>query len=345
VPPLEVLTAGAAYTWDDGHLSLMPDDCDVSYLVPSEFNRQAKAADAASTVRVAPGTKAETFLVYGSQHAPSVTLSGPAGVSITSPTAEQEMVHTNRYVALAIDGLHETAITVHRPAAGIWTVTPQGTEPVTEVRGAASVSIPRVTAHLRRLHGGRFRLGYRVRGGSSGLLLRLFQRASDGSMAVIGKLHRGIGTLTFRPAGGPPGLRQLVLDAHAANGISTKAPVIAHFLAPRPARPARPRHVRLTRSAGGVRVSWRAAPGAARYVVRATLYDGREQELPVAANRRSVLLPAVPGPDYGRILVYTVTSDRRLSAPASARLAPAKARHKRHHKHHRGHKKRRHRKR
>jgi hypothetical protein len=338
VPPLKILTAGAAYTWDDGHLALMPDDCDVSFLVPSEFQAQAKAADAAPTVRVAPGTKAETFLVYGSQHAPSVTLSGPGGVSISSPTAQQEMVQTDRYVALALDGIHETAITVHRPAAGVWTVTAAGTEPVTEVRGAASVSLPRVTAHVRRLHGGRFRLGYRVRGGSRGLVLRLFQRASNGSMTVIGKLHAGAGTLTFRPAGGPPGLRQVVLDAHAPHGISATAPVIAHFVAPRPARPARPRHVKLARAAGGVRVSWRTAPGAARYVVRATLYDGREQELPVAGNLRSVLLRGVPGPDYGRILVYAVSQDRRLSVPASARLSAAKIKPK-----HRRHGKKRHR--
>jgi hypothetical protein len=157
-------------------------------------------------------------------------------------------------------------------------------------------------------------------------------------MTVIGKLHAGAGTLTFRPAGGPPGLRQVVLDAHAPHGISATAPVIAHFVAPRPARPARPRHVKLARAAGGVRVSWRTAPGAARYVVRATLYDGREQELPVAGNLRSVLLRGVPGPDYGRILVYAVSQDRRLSVPASARLSAAKIKPK-----HRRHGKKRHR--
>jgi hypothetical protein len=318
VPPLIQIDAGAAYTWSDGHLAIMPDDCDVSFLRPKEF--AASDAAASSTIHVPRGEKAETFIAYGAHHAPAVTLSGPGGVSINSPSPSKEVVKTSRYTALTLDGIHETAITVRHPAPGTWTIIPRGGEPITEMRAAVGLTMPKVHASVHRLAHGKLRLKYRVRGGSPGLVIQAVQRARDGGSAVIGKLQRGNGAITFRPAPGPAGRRNVLLVAHASNGVITSAPVLAHFKAPPLHRPASPRHVHLTRAGGGVKVTWLAAPGARRYVVRATLYDGRQQEYPLPRSRRSLRLGNVPGADYGRIFVYAVAIDGRLSAPAGARL-------------------------
>jgi hypothetical protein len=319
IPPLPVkINAGAAYTWSDGHLAVMPDDCNVSFLRPQEF--AASDAAASRTIQVPRGEKAETFLAYGAHHAPAITLSGPGGISINSPSPSKEVVKTSRYTALTLDGIHEAAITVRHPPPGTWTITPRGSEPVSELRAATEMTMPTAQASVHRLRGGRLRLQYRVRGGSPGLTIQAVQRAHNGGSAVIGQLHRGTGSITFRPAPGPAGRRNVLLIAHASNGVATSAPVLAHFKAPPLRRPASPRHVHLTRAGGGVRVTWSAASGARRYVVRATLYDGRRQEYPLPRSRRSLKLSNVPAADYGRIFVYAVATDGRLSAPAGARL-------------------------
>jgi hypothetical protein len=230
-------------------------------------------------------------------------------------------VRTSGYTALTLDGLHETAITVRHPASGTWTITPQGTEPITELRAATEVTMPKVHASVRRLRHGKLRLQYRVRGGSRGLVIQAVQRAADGASAVIGELHPGTGSITFKPAPGPAGRRNVLVVAHATNGVSTSAPILAHFKAPPLGRPPRPRHVHLARTgSGGVDVTWSPAPGAGRYVVRATLYDGRRQEFPLPRSRRLLRLGNVPGADYGSIFVYAIASDGRVSAPAAARL-------------------------
>jgi hypothetical protein len=318
IPPFVRINAGAAYTWDDGHLAVMPDNCSVSFLRPKEF--AASDAAVSSTVHVLRGEKAQTFIAYGAHSAPALTLSGPGGARIASATPAQEVVRTSQYTAMTLDGLHETAITVRHPAAGTWTITTQGTEPITELRAATEVTMPTYHASLRRLRHGKLRLDYRVHGGSAGLVIEAVQRAANGASAVIGRLHRGKGSITFKPAPGPAGRRDVLFVAHAADGVSTLAPVLARFIAPPLGRPAAPRHVHLTRVGGGVKVSWSAAPGAAHYVVRATLYDGREQEFPVPRIRHYLKLGHVPSADYGRIFVYAIASDGRLSRPAAARL-------------------------
>jgi len=74
------------------------------------------------------------------------------------------------------------------------------------------------------------------------------------------------------------------------------------------------------------RVSWSRSPGAKRYVVRATLRDGRRQEIPVKSSRRFAVLRHVPGPDAGTIRVYAIGPDGLISRPGVAKLKAVHAR-------------------
>ena len=85
-----------------------------------------------------------------------------------------------------------------------------------------------------------------------------------------------------------------------------------------------------------MRVSWSPSAGAKRYVVRATLLDGRRQEIPVEASKRFAVLQHVPGPDAGAIRVYAIGPDRLVSKPAIAKLKAVHV-----HRHKRAKKKRR----
>jgi len=113
-----LLNVGAAITWADRHLMFMLGNCDVSFLIPKQFDAREAQADAPTVVSVPARVKKETFIAFGQAHAPTFTLTGPHGVSITPPTAAQQLVQTPRYTAITLDGIQQTAVTVNHPAAG-----------------------------------------------------------------------------------------------------------------------------------------------------------------------------------------------------------------------------------
>ncbi len=330
------IDAGGYLLWDDLHFVIMKSGCDVSFLKPQDFSgARAAQAGAPHTFTVRPGTSAQTFLAFGRTKAPSFVLTSPAGASYTSPTAKQEQNTDGPTEGLTLDGNQEASILVHHPAAGTWTVTPQGDEPVTEVRAAASVTMPRATGVVRSAGGRRRLLAYKVAGAGPNVAVDVFERGR-GAERAIGRLKGRSGVLHFTAAPGPGGRREIVAVPHGVGAPPTHHAVIAHYVAPAPAPPRPPRHVSLARGHDAERVSWTRSAGAKEYVVRATLRDGRRQEIPVKASRRFAVLPHVPGPDAGTIQVYAIGSDRLVSKPALARLKAVHVhRHKKPKKRHR----------
>jgi hypothetical protein len=329
------IDAGGYILWDDGRLTIMKSGCDVSFLKPKDFTGARAAAAGPQTFTVKSGTPSQTFLAFGHTKAPSFVLTGPAGQSYTSPTAKQQQTTDGPASGLTLDGNQEASILVHNPAPGTWTVTPQGDEPVEEIRTAAGVVMPRATGSVRSAGHGRFSLAYKVAGAGPNVAVDVFERGR-GAQHAIGRLTGSRGVIRFKAAPGPGGRRDIVAVPHGAGAPPTRSAVIAHYIAPAPAKPGAPRQVRLTRGRGSARVSWRPSAGAKRYVVRATLRDGRRQEIPVKASRRFVVLQHVPGPDAGSIQVYAVGATQLVSKPGTAKLKAVHV-----HRHKRAKKKRR----
>jgi hypothetical protein len=313
------IDAGGYILWDDLHLTIMKSGCDVSFLKPKDFSGARAAAAGPQTFTVKPGTPSQTFLAFGHTKAPSFVLTSPSGATYTSPTAQQQQTTNGPTEGLTLDGNHEASILVHHPAPGTWTVTPQGDEPVDEIRTAAGVVMPRATAVVRSNGHPRFSLAYKVKGAAPDVAVDVFERGR-GAQHALGQLKGSHGVLRFTAAPGPGGRREIIAVPHGVGAPPTRSTVIAHYSAPAPAPPRAPRHVRLTRGHNAERVSWSRSAGAKRYVVRATLRDGRRQEIPVKASRRFVVLKHVPGPDAGAIRVYAVGPDGLISKPAVAKL-------------------------
>jgi hypothetical protein len=313
------INAGGYILWDDLHLTIMKSGCDVSFLKPKDFKGARASAVGPQTFTVKPGTPSQTFLAFGQTKAPSFVLKSPSGETYTSPTAEQQQNKAGPTEGLTLDGNHEASILVHKPAAGTWTVTPQGDEPVEEIRTAAGVVMPKAKGTVRSAGGRRFSLAYKVAGAGPNVAVDVFERGR-GAQHAIGSLKGSRGVLHFTAAPGPGGRRDIVAVPHGVGAPPTRSSVIAQYVAPKPAAPPAPRHVRLTRGRGAARVSWAPSRGAKRYVLRATLRDGRRQEIPVKASRRFAVLQHVPGPDAGAIRVYAIGPDGLISKPAIAKL-------------------------
>jgi hypothetical protein len=313
------INAGGYVLWDDLRLEIMESGCDISFLKPKEFKGARASAGTPQTFTVKRGTPSQTFLAFGHAKAPSFTLTSPAGVTYQSPTAQQQQSTDGPAHGLTLDGNQQASIRVLKPAAGTWTLTPQGDEPIEEVRTAAGVVMPRVSGKVRSKGKRRFSLAYKIAGASSDVAVDVFERGR-GAQHALGQLKGGHGVLNFTAASGPGGRRDIIAVPHGVGAPATRRTVIAHYVAPKPAPPAAPRRVQLQRGKNSIRVSWSKAAGAARYVVRATLKDGRREEVPVKAARRFVVLHNVPGPDAGSIKVYSIGHDRLISKPATAKL-------------------------
>ncbi|CAA9523383.1 MAG: hypothetical protein AVDCRST_MAG53-3468 [uncultured Solirubrobacteraceae bacterium] len=318
--------AGAKYRWKRG-LTIYLANCDVSDLIPGRF-AQARAAQGATppaaTVRVAEGTEVQTFVARAADRAPQFTLVAPNGTRYPTTTPAQGTAGVGGgALAFTDDALRQASITVKRPAPGLWRLEPPpDSAPFTAVEGAAGGDAPKVTAKVRRVSGRTFSIDYKA-ALPPAARVTFFDTAGN---RLARPLPSGRGTVRFTSTSGRRGRRQVIARVEGEAGPLT-APVVSSFSAPGTPALGRPSRVELRRGKGrlaGVRVTWRPATAASRYVVRAVLLDGRKLELPATARRRVAVIPTVPGFDTAKVSVFAVGKDGRVGRPATARLKAIK---------------------
>jgi hypothetical protein len=231
------------------------------YRVPPPRAKARAAQAAGSTLVAVPGKmSSETVLVEGDGGAPHVTVTGPGGATVDSaqPSAAG--------YGVSPDGMNATYVVLNRPAAGDWTVTPASdSAPVKSVMQADAYTPATVSAKL----GGRGRartIAYKVAGAGNGQQVAFIERGSFGTHQ-IGSVANARGTLRFRPAGSRGG-RRTVVALIERDGFVTGRKTIGHYVAPGPPKPAAVRGLKARRNGHSLAVSWRGAPGAARYEVR-----------------------------------------------------------------------------
>lgn len=323
------VAAGFEYRWHGG-MDVMVGDCAVDDLVPAEFisggarAHVSAAGDPAPVARfrVPAGGGKETIIARAAGGPPLIVLRGPHGEQVSGPASADVMLHTAQATGIQVPGLRETSITLNHPAAGIWTVENAGAAPVASVSFGHAVPRASVHASVRHLRGTRFQLRYRVRA-IHGQTVRFFQLGSR-TERLIGRAHGAAGTISF---GAGPGVaeRRQVIAVVEQSGIPRAKVTVASFRAPNTLSVGRPQRVRLTRTRGGLRVSWAAASGGvAHYAVRILLHDGRGPLYLVSSRARSVFLNNVPGIDFGRVLVAAQGIDGRLGKPVTARFQKQK---------------------
>jgi hypothetical protein len=234
-------------------------------------------------VRVRRGERALALAAVGTQGAPGITLRGPSGQTISAPAAGTLLDPAAGHWAFREEST--AYIVVARPVAGDWTLTvDQGSTPVAQVLRAGALPSPRVRARVRR-----GRLAYSA-SGRRGQQIEFVERGPEVHRRIA-TTSRSRGSVRFRPAEGPAGIREVVAVV-LQDGVPRDSTTVARFRA-RTVRAGRPGAVRVRRTSRSARVTWRGASGAATYNVRVRISDGRSLLFRAGARRRSVTVRGV----------------------------------------------------
>ena len=264
------VTAGLGYKWGQSTPDLMIFTCDHSPY--REVRSSARSAQAARGFTLGAGLPSAMVRVVGQGGAPNLVLSGPHGQRITIPQTDQ--AHPSPDVFdLRIADQNTTLVALRKPSAGRWTVAAQpGSPAISSVAAADGLADPSVHASVSG-RAGRRTLAYRIKP-ASGQSVTFAERGTR-TYRVIGKASGARGRIRFAPAAGRRGSRT-VLAIVERNGVPTTTLKVAQYVASSPARPARPRGLRIRRRAGALVVSWRPVPGAVQYLVNVRLSYGRQ---------------------------------------------------------------------
>ena len=277
------------YRWGDPYPTPHPGSQDLS-----EFTTAVPAADIAGrsahaaagmSFQIPARTSSAALEVSGAGGAPAVVLSAPNGAQIVPSTT---FATGAAAFALGDATANLTHVGLVHPAAGRWTVQ-QATGSsiaITGVKYAIGEQAPTVTARLtgntttRTLH-------YQVKLPRN--VTVEFAEQTRNLFHIIGNATKATGTIRFTPAFGPAGRRQIVALIDNG-GLPSSTKVLASFLAARPARPGRARHLSVRAGARAFTVSFVAPANAMRTLVVIVASDGRHLQrlLPVRTHKLSV---------------------------------------------------------
>lgn len=275
--------AGVGYRWGGSGRLIFGDTCAMSdYTVPAPAGRAAQASGGRA-VTLPGGLDLANIEVRGEGGAPAVDVIAPDGRRI-SPQGWGAPGGDKTVSAVTLGRAGATVVVLRDPPAGTWQIVPrEGSPAITELAVSRSVTPTKVTGKVERTSSGRL-LRYRVTG-PSGTRVRITERSSAGERP-LGVVRRGRGVLRFASPPGPAGTRTIVATPVGEPSPANAPQTVARYRTAATWRPAAPRRATVR----GVRVSWSPVVGAARYVVRATLADGRT----VARTTRTKTLK-VPG--------------------------------------------------
>jgi len=348
----------AEYKWQSGFSAGPALVCGASDLIPQGMATSVRAADAPESITVPAHDSLEELELRSVSGVPLVSLTGPNGGRFTTPAlagkpgALMVTPSADSFSDLSDD---TTVIKLIDPAAGSWRITPlAGSPPITALLTAHG--LPAISVHANVIGHARFRYLVYRNVPAQGRTITFIESGAGNVMRPIATISGARGRVRFRPEFGPGGART-ILAAVTDHGIANGAPFkVATYTAPAPQGLARPRRVRVKRVGSQIEITWHAVPGAARYVVRAMLADGRSLLYLEPPSARSQTVPAVPGFDAGTLMVAALNSFNQpgpigtvtLKALAPTCLHPTAVRGKLvcksklsiKHKHHRRHKKR-----
>ena len=314
------INAGFGYVWGASAPDVFANSCDLSSYQPTRpFARDARAGVLAE--RVASGTTALAWRIHGSHGVPKVVIHGPHGTVISSSAHSRGAQRKGHWMLVENAANGTTNVLFIHPAAGTWTVQALGgtTSIPTKIDQAKFQAPPTLAAGVRSTGAARtLQMAYAVPRGAS---VRLIEHGKGVNRTLVRSVrgHRCPGVRAtrpgsdekvlcfihrFKPAPGPAGLRKIQALV-SKGGVPIVQKDIASFRAPKLTLPTRPRLLLARRVGGTLRVAFTASSGAARYLVAATLSDGRKlalrpaAELPGGPDRRRLAVRRRDGQDRG----------------------------------------------
>jgi hypothetical protein len=278
------------------------------------------------------GSGGSLVALTGSTAAPKVVLSGPHGQSITVPAGSVAPLMVRGFMVFQ-DPKHKTTYIAIQHSAGTWRITPQpGSSAITQVRSAKLLPSPKVSARVRG-HGRRRTLKWHLRK-IPGQRVVFWEKGRD-SAKIIGSTSRPHGKLRFTIANASAGRRAIVAQV-LSYGKPRKDLTIAHFHAPAPLKPAKPKHLKVTGvRGGGVRISWHRSALAQQYIIEIQTRDGAHLVEFASQHTHSITVHNVVPITAAMINVTGATHVGVRGRAASIRYT-AQPKHHKHHKHRHG---------
>jgi hypothetical protein len=304
---------GMGYKWGESPELLGPPSCDLEDYKIQGQAATARAAQAPQSFTLRPGLPSASLRLTGSGAAPPrVVVVSPSGARLTPVPVNAPGAATAP--AVFIQSRNLTQVGLRKPAAGTWRVEPEPGSAVAEIAVANGLTPPRITARV----GGRGRkrlLTYRATA-RPGLVVRFFEKVGAGGR-VIGVAKGKRGRIRFNAGDGRGGRRAIIAIAEQ-DGLPRLRERVASYRAPGPIRPRRVRGLRARRSGRAVVVRWQRSPGAATYVVRVRVSDGRR--LARVVRGRRLRLRGIARRDRVRVSVAGRSAHGRLGRRARAVL-------------------------
>jgi hypothetical protein len=181
------------------------------------------------TFSVPRGARSLTVRIEGASDAPAATLVQPGGKTVDTPVPPANGAKAAGVAAVRVPAQRRTFVVVTRPRAGTWSV--RGPRVVAAARALAIAPVSlggTVVAHGRRRD-----LLYRL-SARPGQVVTVFERGGGASRS-LGRLRSGGHTLSFVPARGGAGRRDLIAIVNSG-GIPRAAVVVGKYTAPAPPR-------------------------------------------------------------------------------------------------------------
>ena len=313
---------------------------------PGEANPGRPTARAAAAVKrfdVPKGLPKAAFTAIGATSAPDVALVAPDGRRITAPTIADGV--------FAISSGNAVTFAVNKPAAGTWTLdAAEGSVPVVDAQFARGLDPPVLRgARVVRAPEGKRALEVTIDAPASTEVTFWEEPVDFDTNAVptlIGKAKPGRRTLTFTPAEGQGGLREVRATVEQDGLPAGESKVIARYRAAAGGPPGKPcvkvarnpffRESRITIGAVGdpsdgcalkvardgttLDISWNQSKDAIAHRVTVSVSDGRRDVLLVGPRTTTLTYRDVAREDGARVSVVGVDELDRTSVAARATI-------------------------
>jgi hypothetical protein len=286
------------------------------------------ATTGGGTFTLPSGALGQELRITSSSGTPVVTLSGPGGVTYTTPSTAGHLVTVpGQFMSAVAPDPDQVLVLLRHPKGGTWQIQPAaGSPPITNVEFAEDVAPATVRVRVGHRRGAKWSLAYRIGHFIAGTKVQFVERGSD-SIHVLGTVGKAKGTVSFTPEEALGRARTVYAYLLNGEGAVVRELTVGHYSAPGAFRPGRPRKAKITRHGASASVTWSAVAGARQYRVLVKGSDGRLQTFFTKPGRRGVQLTNVLPFESFTATVTAEGGRNMLPGPgATARLAPLKIR-------------------
>jgi hypothetical protein len=306
------LHPGAGYRWGDKWPTIwLFDGCKPSRYWVDVRGGAAAAQAGTRTITLARGERGKNVRLVGRNGAPSVSVRGPDGETVSTDGREYATGRTIQVLRQQDGNVTWVGVAGRR---GTYTITELPGSPAIAGLAATRPGDGTITASVTR-SGDRRVLRYDA-GRADGTRITFFEKGRS-TFRRLGAATSGRGTIRFTPAPGPAGVRTIVADIEV-DGVQAPQRVVARFRATGPSRAGRVRELRVRRAGGALVATWRSAAAPRRYGVVVRQRNGRTRLVTVPGQRRRLRIPGIPRTQRGTVTVRALGPLGDWGAPSSA---------------------------